>query len=137
MLGDMLELGPTEVALHAAIFQTPGLAAIDLIHCVGPRMKALHAALQSFIYKNPKDPMVMQLKRSLKAVVNYEGELTGKAKEVQDLLKKLVAGKNELDAVGQEEAIEMQDLVRFLINFFESAGWDDWFDSSPQGFKAQ
>jgi hypothetical protein len=61
--------------------------------------EALHAALQSFVYKNPKDPMVMQLKRSLKAVVGYEGELTGKAKEVQDLLKKLVAEKNELDAV--------------------------------------
>ena len=61
--------------------------------------EALHAALQSFIYKNPKDPMVMQLKRSLKAVVEYKGELTGKAKEVQDLLKKLVAEKNELDAV--------------------------------------
>jgi hypothetical protein len=61
--------------------------------------EALHAALQSFIYKNPKDPMVMQLKRSLKAVVEYKGELTGKAKEVQDLLKKLVADKNELDAV--------------------------------------
>jgi UDP-N-acetylmuramoyl-tripeptide--D-alanyl-D-alanine ligase len=45
ILGDMLELGPTEAALHAAIAQTPGLAAIDLIHCVGPRMKALHAAL--------------------------------------------------------------------------------------------
>lgn len=45
ILGDMLELGPTEAALHAAIAETPGLAAINLIHCVGPRMKALHAAL--------------------------------------------------------------------------------------------
>lgn len=61
--------------------------------------EALHAALQSFVYKNPKDPMVMQLKRSLKAVVGYKGELTGKAKEVQDLLKKLMAEKSELDAV--------------------------------------
>jgi hypothetical protein len=61
--------------------------------------EALHAALQSFIYKNPKDPVVVQLKRSLKAVTDYEGTLTGKAKEVQDLLKKLVADKNELDAV--------------------------------------
>jgi hypothetical protein len=61
--------------------------------------EALHAALQSFVYKNPKDPVVVQLKRSLKAVVGYKGELTGKAKEVQDLLKKLVAEKNELDAV--------------------------------------
>ena len=45
ILGDMLELGPTEAALHAAIAETPGLAVLDLIHCVGPRMKALHAAL--------------------------------------------------------------------------------------------
>ena len=58
-----------------------------------------HAALQSFVYKNPNDPAVQQLKRSLKAVVNYKGELTGKAKDVQDLLKKLVADKKELDAV--------------------------------------
>lgn len=61
--------------------------------------EAFHAALQSFVYKNPNDPAVQQLKRSLKAVVNYKGELTGKAKEVQDLLKKLVADKKELDAV--------------------------------------
>ena len=45
ILGDMLELGPTETALHAAIAQRPGLAAVHVIHCVGPRMKALHAAL--------------------------------------------------------------------------------------------
>lgn len=45
ILGDMLELGPTEAALHAAIARTPGLDAVDTIHCVGPRMKALHAAL--------------------------------------------------------------------------------------------
>lgn len=61
--------------------------------------EAFHAALQSFVYKNPKDPAVMQLKKSLKQVVDYKGELTGKAKEVQDLLKKLVAEKKELDAV--------------------------------------
>jgi len=45
ILGDMLELGPTEAALHAAIAAHPGLAAVHVIHCVGPRMKALHAAL--------------------------------------------------------------------------------------------
>jgi UDP-N-acetylmuramoyl-tripeptide--D-alanyl-D-alanine ligase len=45
ILGDMLELGPTEIALHAAIAKHPGLAAVHVIHCVGPRMKALHAAL--------------------------------------------------------------------------------------------
>jgi UDP-N-acetylmuramoyl-tripeptide--D-alanyl-D-alanine ligase len=45
ILGDMLELGPTEAALHAAIARHPGLSAVHVIHCVGPRMKALHAAL--------------------------------------------------------------------------------------------
>ena len=45
ILGDMLELGPTESALHAAIAQHPGLSAVHTIHCVGPRMRALHAAL--------------------------------------------------------------------------------------------
>jgi len=45
VLGDMLELGPTEGQLHAAIARHPGLEAIDLIHCVGPRMKALWQAL--------------------------------------------------------------------------------------------
>ncbi len=45
VLGDMLELGPTEAALHLAIARHPGLDRIDVIHCVGPRMKALYAAL--------------------------------------------------------------------------------------------
>ena len=45
VLGDMLELGPTEDALHRAIADHPGLDAISIIHCVGPRMKALWQAL--------------------------------------------------------------------------------------------
>lgn len=45
ILGDMLELGPEETALHEAIARHPGLQAVHVIHCVGPRMRALHAAL--------------------------------------------------------------------------------------------
>lgn len=45
ILGDMLELGPTEIDLHRAIAAHPGLQAIDRIHCVGPRMRALWLAL--------------------------------------------------------------------------------------------
>ena len=41
VLGDMLELGTTEIALHQAIAAHPGLAALTTIHCVGPRMKSL------------------------------------------------------------------------------------------------
>jgi len=45
VLGDMLELGATEAALHAAIAQHPAIAALRLVHCVGPRMQALWQAL--------------------------------------------------------------------------------------------
>ncbi len=45
ILGDMLELGETELALHAAIAEHPAMASLAIVHCVGPRMKALHDAL--------------------------------------------------------------------------------------------
>ncbi|TVR43471.1 MAG: UDP-N-acetylmuramoyl-tripeptide--D-alanyl-D-alanine ligase [Rhodobacteraceae bacterium] len=45
ILGDMLELGADEVARHAAFASDPSMADIDIVHCVGPRMAALHAAL--------------------------------------------------------------------------------------------
>lgn len=61
--------------------------------------EAFHAALQSFVYKNPNNPAVVQLKKSLKAVIGFKGNLTGNALEVQTLLKDLVANGNELDAV--------------------------------------
>jgi hypothetical protein len=61
--------------------------------------EGLHAALQWFVYQNPNNAAVKQLKTSLKAVVAYNGSLGAKAKEVQDLLKKLVADGNETDAV--------------------------------------
>lgn len=41
ILGDMLELGPQEQALHEAIAHYPAIASVDLVHCVGPRMEAL------------------------------------------------------------------------------------------------
>lgn len=45
ILGDMLELGPTESELHRAIADLPALAGVAVVHCVGPRMRALHQAL--------------------------------------------------------------------------------------------
>jgi UDP-N-acetylmuramoyl-tripeptide--D-alanyl-D-alanine ligase len=45
VLGDMLELGPDEAALHRAIADDPALAGVAQVHCVGPRMAALWHAL--------------------------------------------------------------------------------------------
>jgi hypothetical protein len=61
--------------------------------------EALHAALQWFVYNNPNDPIVADLKKSVKAVIGYTGDLGAKAKQVQKLLADLAKGGNELDAV--------------------------------------
>jgi UDP-N-acetylmuramoyl-tripeptide--D-alanyl-D-alanine ligase len=45
VIGDMLELGPTEAALHAELAAHPAVAGLDRIHCVGPRARALWEAL--------------------------------------------------------------------------------------------
>ncbi|SIS52625.1 UDP-N-acetylmuramoyl-tripeptide--D-alanyl-D-alanine ligase [Phaeovulum vinaykumarii] len=45
ILGDMLELGPDEMALHAALADHPAMQSFDVVHCVGPRMRALWEVL--------------------------------------------------------------------------------------------
>jgi len=45
ILGDMLELGSSEAELHAALATDAAMASVDCVHCVGPRMRHLHAAL--------------------------------------------------------------------------------------------
>ena len=45
ILGDMLELGPTEEDLHAGIADHPAMELIDRVECVGQRMRALYDAL--------------------------------------------------------------------------------------------
>ncbi len=45
ILGDMLELGPAETEMHARMAEDPSLAAIAMVHCVGPRMRALYDRL--------------------------------------------------------------------------------------------
>lgn len=45
ILGDMLELGADEAAMHRAVADDPAMAAVDLVHCAGPRMRHLFDAL--------------------------------------------------------------------------------------------
>ncbi|OYX41145.1 MAG: UDP-N-acetylmuramoyl-tripeptide--D-alanyl-D-alanine ligase [Rhodobacterales bacterium 32-67-9] len=45
ILGDMLELGPDEAAMHRAIAALPTLGRVHLVHCVGTRMRDLWEVL--------------------------------------------------------------------------------------------
>ena len=45
ILGDMLELGGDEIAMHRAIAALPLIDALSQVHCVGPRMLHLWEAL--------------------------------------------------------------------------------------------
>ncbi len=45
ILGDMLELGPDEMAMHAAIALDPSMPELHTVHCAGPRMRHLYDAL--------------------------------------------------------------------------------------------
>ncbi len=44
-LGDMLELGPSERALHEGLAKVPAMRAVTKVHCAGGRMRALYEAL--------------------------------------------------------------------------------------------
>ncbi|GGF56939.1 UDP-N-acetylmuramoyl-tripeptide--D-alanyl-D-alanine ligase [Paracoccus acridae] len=45
ILGDMLELGSGEIAMHRGMADDPAMAKVDLVHSAGPRMRHLHEAL--------------------------------------------------------------------------------------------
>ncbi|MDX5382129.1 MAG: UDP-N-acetylmuramoyl-tripeptide--D-alanyl-D-alanine ligase [Rhodobacterales bacterium] len=45
VLGDMLELGEGEAAMHRALADLPQMGRLSLVHCVGPRMRNLWEAL--------------------------------------------------------------------------------------------
>jgi UDP-N-acetylmuramoyl-tripeptide--D-alanyl-D-alanine ligase len=45
ILGDMLELGETEAALHGALAGLETMKALDQVHLVGPMMRAVHKSL--------------------------------------------------------------------------------------------
>ena len=44
-LGDMKELGEDAIALHAGLAHLEATQKLDVIHCIGPLMKSLHALL--------------------------------------------------------------------------------------------
>ena len=94
ILGDMLELGPDETALHAALARYPALSAVAQVHCVGPRMRALHEALpraQRGHWTLTADEMIPRLHAMVDAgdVVLVKGSKSIRVSAVVDALRKL------------------------------------------------
>jgi UDP-N-acetylmuramoyl-tripeptide--D-alanyl-D-alanine ligase len=97
VLGDMLELGPTETALHEAIARHPDLAAVHVIHCVGPRMRALHAALprrQRGEWVETAPELAQRARQLIDAgdIVLVKGSKGSKVSLVVDALRKMGQG---------------------------------------------
>jgi UDP-N-acetylmuramoyl-tripeptide--D-alanyl-D-alanine ligase len=94
ILGDMLELGATGPARHAAIADHPAMEKIDLVHTVGPLMQHLHAALPGAIrgcHTDTAEEMAAGLPQSLRAgdVLLIKGSKGIKVSRVVDALRKL------------------------------------------------
>ncbi len=94
VLGDMLELGPDERALHEGIATLPWLAQIDIVHCVGPRMHALWQKLpygKRGDWMEQAEDMAKRAPRLVDAgdVMLIKGSKGSKVSLVVDALRKL------------------------------------------------
>jgi len=94
ILGDMLELGPDELAQHRAIADLPAAREIDLFHCVGPLMAALYERLppdRRGLHSTTADRMAEQAHRLIDAgdVVLVKGSKGSRVSLVVDAIRKL------------------------------------------------
>jgi len=94
ILGDMLELGSAEIEMHRDLAKDPSLPQISTVHCIGPRMRALHAALaepQRGIWAETAAEFAPQLPSLLDAgdVVLVKGSKGIKTSRIVDAIRKL------------------------------------------------
>ncbi len=94
ILGDMLELGPTEAALHAAIARHPALAEVATVHCVGPRMRHLWEALPAARrgeWHETADALAQRVHHLIDAgdVILVKGSKSSHLSRVVDAIRKL------------------------------------------------
>ncbi|QUJ75120.1 UDP-N-acetylmuramoyl-tripeptide--D-alanyl-D-alanine ligase [Sulfitobacter albidus] len=93
-LGDMKELGPDAVALHAGLAHLPATQRLDVIHCVGPLMKSLHDLLpehQRGHWAETSFELIDTLRRDLDAgdCVLAKGSLSMKLGLIVDAIRKM------------------------------------------------
>ena len=94
ILGDMLELGPDENALHASIADFDHMDAVSIVHCVGPRMKHLFSALplqKQGLWAETADELCDQARSLIDAgdVVLVKGSKSSHVSRVVDAIRKL------------------------------------------------
>ena len=94
ILGDMLELGPQEAALHRAVSLDENLNKVDMVHCVGPLMRHLYDALPDSKrgeWFNTSDELAAKVDKLLTDgdVVVVKGSLGAKMGLIVDATKKL------------------------------------------------
>ncbi|MEL6518864.1 MAG: Mur ligase family protein, partial [Pseudomonadota bacterium] len=93
-VGDMKELGPTGPALHAALADLDAMEAIDTVHCIGPLMQTLHAALpaeKQGLWAETSQEMEAHVARRLDSgdVVLVKGSLSMKLAVIVDAIRKM------------------------------------------------
>ena len=93
-LGDMKELGPEAVALHAGLAHLEATQTLDVIHCVGPLMRALYDLLpdhQRGDWYETSAEMCGGLRQKLDAgdVVLAKGSLSMKLGLIVDAIRKM------------------------------------------------
>lgn len=93
ILGDMLELGADEAGMHRALADLPQMRGIDVVHCVGPRMQALHGALhgpQRGLWAHTAEELAAQVHRLIDAgdVLLVKGSKGSKVSQVVTALRK-------------------------------------------------
>ncbi|MDP5366853.1 MAG: UDP-N-acetylmuramoyl-tripeptide--D-alanyl-D-alanine ligase [Paracoccaceae bacterium] len=94
VLGDMLELGEGEAAMHRALADLPQMSKLSLIHCVGPRMHHLWEALPQAKrgeWAESADTLAARAHRLVDAgdILLVKGSKGSKVSLVVDALRKL------------------------------------------------
>ncbi|WP_194094480.1 UDP-N-acetylmuramoyl-tripeptide--D-alanyl-D-alanine ligase [Marivivens aquimaris] len=105
ILGDMLELGTDEAAMHARMADDPSMADVDVVHCAGPLMRHLFEALpedQRGHYTKTAQDMLQDVSRLVDTgdVVLVKGSKGSKISLVVDALRKLGQRRTTTDHEG-------------------------------------
>ncbi|MEP2640493.1 UDP-N-acetylmuramoyl-tripeptide--D-alanyl-D-alanine ligase [Roseobacter sp.] len=93
-LGDMKELGPDDIALHAGLAHLPSLQTLDVVHCIGPLMRSLYDILpptQRGVWFETSQEALVQLRTRLDSgdVVLAKGSLSMKLGLIVDAIRKM------------------------------------------------